>query len=158
MSQAAKVAIGIGSVVLITLIASFFFLRHLVVKSFPQTGGDLIVAGLHSSVDVYRDDYGIPHIKAQDDHDLMFALGVVVADARVDPTDAIGREWPAAVAGLAALGAAHGAVRERRIRRDEPARRALDEVRRGGVGGPARGSLGLMFRRGHEPIVSVARR
>lgn len=83
MSQFAKVAIGAGLVILVTLAACFFFLRHLVTKSFPQTQGAIIASGLHSPVDVYRDDYGIPHIKAQDDHDLMFATGYVHAQDRL---------------------------------------------------------------------------
>ena len=91
MSRFAKVVIGIGLVVLVTLVAAFFFLRHLVIKSFPQTEGDLIVAGLHAGVDVYRDEYGIPHIKAQDDHDLMFAVGYVHAQDRLWQMDIMRR-------------------------------------------------------------------
>ncbi len=83
MSQFAKVTLGAGLVILVTLAAGFFFLRHLVTKSFPQTQGIIVSAGLHSAVDVYRDDYGIPHIKAQDEHDLMFAVGYVHAQDRL---------------------------------------------------------------------------
>jgi penicillin amidase len=91
LSQAAKIAAGIGAVVLITLIAAVFFLRHLVVKSFPQTDGNINVPGLHSAADVYRDDYGIPHIKAQDDHDLMFTVGYVHAQDRLWQMDLMRR-------------------------------------------------------------------
>lgn len=91
MSQFAKVAIGIGLVVLVTLLAALLFLRHLVTKSYPQTEGSLVLPGLHASVDVYRDDYGIPHIKAQDDHDLMFTVGYVHAQDRLWQMDIMRR-------------------------------------------------------------------
>ncbi|HJW28370.1 MAG TPA: penicillin acylase family protein, partial [Saprospiraceae bacterium] len=83
MSRLSKILIGTGAALLIILLALFFVLRSLVVKSFPVTNGTLAVSGLHSPVDIYRDAYGIPHLSAQDDHDLMFATGYVHAQDRL---------------------------------------------------------------------------
>ncbi len=47
-----------------------------------QTEGTLGVKGLQAPVEVLRDQYGIPHIYAQNDHDLMFAQGFVHAQDR----------------------------------------------------------------------------
>ncbi|MEW5988965.1 MAG: penicillin acylase family protein [Chloroflexota bacterium] len=51
-------------------------------RPFPQTDGVLQVAGLQGEVHVLRDDYGIPHIYAQNADDLFFAQGYVHAQDR----------------------------------------------------------------------------
>lgn len=48
----------------------------------PQISGELNVAGLQSSVEVLRDDWGVPHIYADNTHDLFFAQGFVQAQDR----------------------------------------------------------------------------
>ncbi|HYQ87374.1 MAG TPA: penicillin acylase family protein [Bacteroidota bacterium] len=83
MSQFAKICIGMFFTLLLVLIAGFFLLRNIVTKSFPETRGRINVPGLHAAVDVYRDDYGVPHVQAQDEHDLMFAVGYVHAQDRL---------------------------------------------------------------------------
>src|SRR5688500_18619467 len=50
--------------------------------SFPQTDGEIGIAGLNDSVDVYRDKMGIPHIYAGSLHDLFMAQGYVHAQDR----------------------------------------------------------------------------
>lgn len=51
-------------------------------KSFPQVDGELKVEGIESQVDIYRDQMGIPHIYASNQHDLFFAQGFVHAQDR----------------------------------------------------------------------------
>ncbi|MDI6695266.1 MAG: penicillin acylase family protein [Anaerolineales bacterium] len=51
-------------------------------KSFPQTDGELQLAGLDGTVDIYRDRMGIPHIYASTLHDLFMAQGYVHAQDR----------------------------------------------------------------------------
>ncbi|GAB4366653.1 MAG: penicillin acylase family protein [Deltaproteobacteria bacterium] len=52
-------------------------------SSAPVRSGTLSVAGLHSPVEILRDSWGVPHITAQDDHDLYFAQGFVHAQDRL---------------------------------------------------------------------------
>lgn len=52
-------------------------------RALPQVDGDLRVAGLQQPVRVERDPHGIPTIKAQNQHDLLFALGFVHAQDRL---------------------------------------------------------------------------
>ena len=66
--------------VLIIGVSAFIYLA--VDDSFPQTDGDLHVAGLDAPVDIYRDQAGIPHIFASSEHDLFFAEGYVHAQDR----------------------------------------------------------------------------
>ncbi len=51
-------------------------------QSFPQTDGELRLAGLDGPVDVYRDNMGIPHIYATTLHDLFMVQGYVHAQDR----------------------------------------------------------------------------
>ena len=83
MPRGLKIAFGLGFIFLITLIAAGLFLHNLVTKSWTVTSGKIIIDGLHKTVEIYRDDYGVPHIMATDDHDLFFAVGYVHAQDRL---------------------------------------------------------------------------
>lgn len=91
MSKLGKIVAGLGISVLVILIAGALFLHHLITKSFPVTHGSIPLPGLHTSVDVYRDDYGIPHIHASDEHDLMMAVGFAQAQDRLWQMDVLRR-------------------------------------------------------------------
>jgi penicillin amidase len=57
----------------------------------PQLSGTLTLDGLHQSVDVWFDNYGIPHIYAQTEEDAYLALGYVHAQDRLFQMDMIRR-------------------------------------------------------------------
>ena len=52
-------------------------------RTLPQTVGTLGVPGLHQSVSVVRDRWGVPHISATDLHDVAFAQGYAIAQDRL---------------------------------------------------------------------------
>ena len=52
-------------------------------RSLAQLGGELDVPGLREPVEVLRDEWGIPHIYAQNDDDLFMAQGYVMAQDRL---------------------------------------------------------------------------
>ena len=58
-------------------------LASLARESLSQIDGELILAGLQESVEVVRDEFGIPHIYAQNVDDLFFAQGYVMAQDRL---------------------------------------------------------------------------
>lgn len=81
--------VGIGLLVVVVLLGSggtvYFksYLPNMVApKSFPQIDGKIQLEGLDGTVDVYRDNMGIPHIYAATQHDLFFAQGYVHAQDR----------------------------------------------------------------------------
>ncbi len=51
--------------------------------SLARIDGDLDVPGLRDTVEVIRDEWGVPHIYAQNDDDLFFAQGYVMAQDRL---------------------------------------------------------------------------
>lgn len=51
-------------------------------RSFPLVEGEVELAGLNDRVEVLRDDLGVPHIYATNEHDLFFAQGYTHAQDR----------------------------------------------------------------------------
>src|SRR5688572_18614518 len=81
----------LAGILILVLIAgtggAFYFFRSylpdtVAPRSFPQIDGEIQVAGLDGSVDIYRDAMGVPHIYASTSHDLFFAQGYVHAQER----------------------------------------------------------------------------
>jgi penicillin amidase len=52
-------------------------------RTLPRTSGTLTAAGLTAAVTVIRDRWGVPHITAASEHDLVFAQGYVTAQDRL---------------------------------------------------------------------------
>ncbi len=75
------VTIGIGLVILALILAGVgtWFVR----RPWPQVSGTIAVSGLSGPVEVIRDRWGVPHIYAQNEHDLFFAQGYVHAQDRL---------------------------------------------------------------------------
>jgi len=78
-----KVGLAIVLIILVLLLlagsGAYLFMR----RTFPQTNGTLQVAGLQDQVEIYRDKWGVPHIFAQNEHDVFFAQGYVHAQDRL---------------------------------------------------------------------------
>lgn len=75
-------AILIGVLLILVVgagIARYYYLP----RAWPQTDGVLAVAGLQAPVEVIRDEWGVPHIYAENEHDLFFAQGYVHAGDRL---------------------------------------------------------------------------
>src|ERR1700712_3217270 len=73
-----------------------------------RSGGTMQLASLDDRVEVHRDEWGIPHVKARTSHDAFFAQGIVHAEDRLWQMDLARRrmqgrwsEWIGS-AGLAA--------------------------------------------------------
>ena len=66
-------------IVLVVLGAYHYFL----VRPLPRLEGELQVPGLKAPVQVIRDNWGVPHIYARNEHDLLFAQGFVQAQDRL---------------------------------------------------------------------------
>ena len=58
-------------------------LAELASRSLAQIDGELELPGLREAVEIIRDEWGIPHIYAQNDDDLFFAQGYVMAQDRL---------------------------------------------------------------------------
>ena len=77
-----KVLGVIGIVVLLLVVVVASYGAWTVRRSFPQTTGELALAGLSGTVDVLRDERGVPQLYADNPDDLFFAQGYVHAQDR----------------------------------------------------------------------------
>ncbi|HTY00268.1 MAG TPA: penicillin acylase family protein [Bacteroidota bacterium] len=83
MNKRTRILAGSLLALLIIVAALALFIRYEIRRSFPQTTGILKVQGLQDTVVVIRDAYGVPHIDAKNDHDLLMAFGYVQAQDRL---------------------------------------------------------------------------
>ena len=78
-----KLIIALGGfcllIVLISATGYYYFVR----MPLPMTEGELQIRGLKAPVKVLRDEWGVPHIYAANQHDLFFAQGFVQAQDRL---------------------------------------------------------------------------
>jgi penicillin amidase len=75
--------IVVGSIIALLLAAVLVGGSLFIQRTFPTIDGTVEVPALHSKVEVYRDEWGIPHIYAHDAEDLFFAQGYVTAQDRL---------------------------------------------------------------------------
>jgi penicillin amidase len=73
--------LGLTLVVLVVVLAAVAI--WMVRRSWTQTAGTLAVNGISAPVEVIRDEWGVPHIYAANEHDLFFAQGYVHAQDRL---------------------------------------------------------------------------
>jgi len=86
--RAVGVVIAVVGLLILAVAGYFFFLAR---GALPQLDGQMRIAGLSAPVTVLRDAQGVPHIRASNLHDLMFAQGYVTAQDRLWQMDAIRR-------------------------------------------------------------------
>ena len=74
-----RILIGLLAILLVACGGGYFFLQSLE----PDFNGNLQLQGVEQEVEVYFDNYGVPHIYAQNERDAQFALGYVHAQDRL---------------------------------------------------------------------------
>ncbi len=83
----AKYALAFVALLVVAAGSGWLWLR----TSLPVRDGTITLAGLQGSVNITRDRYGIPTIKATNQHDADFALGFVHAQDRLFSMDMMRR-------------------------------------------------------------------
>ncbi len=78
-----KILIGLSGTLIVLLLGGAFFVRHLIIRSFPEYQATIETGQVQSHIRIYRDDYGVPQIVADSEEDVFFALGVVHAQDRL---------------------------------------------------------------------------
>jgi penicillin amidase len=74
-----KILLIIGVLIVLILIGGFIYFNSLK----PDYSGEIALSGIENETSVYFDDYGIPHIYAQNQYDASTALGYVHAQDRL---------------------------------------------------------------------------
>ncbi|MDD5206301.1 MAG: penicillin acylase family protein, partial [Desulfobacterales bacterium] len=78
-----KLAFLFGGFLLLVLILAGAGYVYFIRLPMPVTNGELRIKGLQKSVTVYRDRWSVPHIYAENEHDLFMAQGYVQAQDRL---------------------------------------------------------------------------
>jgi penicillin amidase len=80
--------IKVLAVVLIILIAGLYvFYQAFFRSAVPPYSGSIVLSGLSAPVEVRTDDYGVPHLFAENEHDLFLAQGYITARERMFQMD-----------------------------------------------------------------------
>jgi penicillin amidase len=79
------------TLVILAIITGLIIISGVKRGALPKYNGEIVLSGLSGVVTVYRDERGMPHIYANDEHDLYFAVGYVMAQERLWQMDLIRR-------------------------------------------------------------------
>ena len=83
MNKYVKTFLGIFIIIIPAIIVLGVLFNILSKQSFYPTSGQIAVSGLKSQVKVYFDDYGVPHVLAQNQDDAYFTQGYIHAQDRL---------------------------------------------------------------------------
>ena len=81
----------IGIFIGIVIICGLLFIHDLKTRALPDYNKDLKLSGLIADVTVLRDSFAIPHIYAENEHDLYLAVGYAMAQDRLWQMDLLRR-------------------------------------------------------------------
>ncbi|HHL57348.1 MAG TPA: penicillin acylase family protein, partial [Bacteroidetes bacterium] len=82
-----KILVGIFVLLLIIFVASWLWLK----STAPKYSGEVKLQGLNQPAEIIYDDFGVPHIYAQNAHDAYFAFGYAQAQERLFQMEMIRR-------------------------------------------------------------------
>ena len=82
-----KIFIWCSGIILLLVICTAIFLNIYTLSSVPKIDGTIKLEDLQHAVQVKRDSKGVPHIKAENAHDLYFSQGYVQAQDRLFQMD-----------------------------------------------------------------------
>lgn len=85
------ILIIIGTLIVIAVIAGLILVRGIKHSAIPTYEGEINIKGITSDVTVFRDERGMPHIYADNEADLYFAVGYVMSEERLWQMDLIRR-------------------------------------------------------------------
>jgi penicillin amidase len=91
MKNSGKIALLLQVTILLMVLAGFAIPQPEKKKTEPKYEGEIPIAGISATVTVYRDEKGMPHIYAANEHDLYTAVGYVTARERLWQMDLIRR-------------------------------------------------------------------
>ncbi|MFC7061411.1 penicillin acylase family protein [Halobacillus seohaensis] len=83
MKRWKKVTFIIIGILIFLVVAMFIFVSVFLNRTLPQVSGEVQLASLQDTVILTRDEQGVPHIEAENSHDLFMAQGYAQAQDRL---------------------------------------------------------------------------
>ena len=78
-----RVLLALLALIILGVTAAFVFVRNLSHEALPDYNENISLSGLYAPVEVYRDSFAIPHVFAQNEHDLYMTTGYLLAEDRL---------------------------------------------------------------------------
>jgi penicillin amidase len=85
------ILLSLLGLIIVVVIAGTILITGIKNGALPQYNGELKITGLSSPVTVFRDERGMPHIYAENEHDLYFVVGYIMSQERLWQMDLIRR-------------------------------------------------------------------
>jgi penicillin G amidase len=83
MKKVFKVLLILVLAIFILIFSARIYLNKVMERSLPDYNQDILLNGLYSEVEIFRDAYAVPHIYADNEQDLYRATGYVMAQDRL---------------------------------------------------------------------------
>ncbi len=91
MTKRLKFIYGVAGTLALLCAGAAALIYYLLVKSLPETEGELSMPGVSAEVEIIRDEMGVPHIMALNEYDAYYSMGFVHAQDRLWQMDATRR-------------------------------------------------------------------
>ena len=91
MKTLKRILLGIAIVLVVVALAAFILVNRIAKKALPDYSQPVQLTGLIDRVEVYRDDFAVPHIYAKNEHDLYMVTGYLMAQDRLWQMDLLRR-------------------------------------------------------------------
>ncbi|MBK9389673.1 MAG: penicillin acylase family protein [Bacteroidetes bacterium] len=91
MKMFKRILLALLAIVIVAVITGFLFITGIKRGALPKYDGEILSSSLESEVKIFRDERGMPHIYAENEHDLYYATGYVMAQERLWQMDLIRR-------------------------------------------------------------------
>lgn len=83
MAQLFRWLLRFATAVVVLAVGALGLVYYFASRSLPDYSGSYEVSGIAASVEIVRDNAGVPHIFGQSDEDVFFALGYAHAQDRL---------------------------------------------------------------------------
>jgi len=91
MKTLKSILLALLLLIVLLFIGGFIFVRHISNRAVPDYNSGVTLQGLENQVDVFRDEFGVPHVYAQNELDLYRVVGYLMAQDRLWQMDLVRR-------------------------------------------------------------------
>jgi len=123
-----KILIVAGVILAVVIVGGFIFVNNFKTKALPDYNKNINLKGLTADVSVIRDSFAIPHIYAENEHDLYMAVGYAMAQDRLWQMDLLRRLTQGRLAEILGKGLVDNDMLFRSLRFNEKSRRVFSKA------------------------------
>lgn len=91
MKTIKRILLSILIILIIALVTGYYLVRYISNRAVPDYNENIVLQGLTDEVEVFRDEFGVPHVYAQNEEDLYRVVGYLMAQDRLWQMDLVRR-------------------------------------------------------------------